>query len=672
MSKIVFEAKYLLSLLGVIFRQDYSYPLQKKPDWEKLYRLADYHDTSSAVHLAMMGNVQGIPEKWRERFHTRYQESLEYTRIFEGAETEVLSSLNEQKLSAVILSSSAIRKLYPIPETAANSPLVLYFGESSYSIGRGYLIDLGYETNVFYEGFGEHMRRADGLEIDIYHTLPYLAKTYKKNILSFLESSHSDERYPNLRSFSPEGFFLYRMLDSCYHYCTDSLKIRELLDLYFFYVHYHEQMDLEYVSSKCEDFSISELSENLMHIAEMWVGKKGSNLFSENRNDVSIYDALENRILTNGKSELDTLPDASLIRKEIQVELNKLDKEEQKKLRKEKIRNFFINIKKTIRWIFPDYKYMASLHPFLEKLPILLPIFWIFRGLNMLKIEIKLFFSNMGKKKEQPEDDVILDDSLSAERSYRTSSGGRRERKKTAWKPKQVDGKPVASYEFVGQKGKSVIISGANMPVANQETAGGDLNANAAFLSGNAANPSGDASMPSSFSSEGPSSATPASAFGTASMPSSIGVQGINRANRPEENRNNVNGAGGLNNSPIRPSAANDSERRLSGGEATIWEFPRVSLSGSDFTNRATTNQPLSQSRPQNHQFGKRNLIVPDSSFSDKDNLFQDSFTISHGASSDESHNLEDTTTTIDGREVNVSKWTFPSIEDLEDEGDGQ
>ena len=37
-----------------------------------------------------------------------------------------------------------------------------------------------------------------------------------------------------------------------------------------------------------------------------------------------------------------------------------------------------------LRWVFPDYRYMVSIYAVLEKIPVLLPVFWIVRDIRLL------------------------------------------------------------------------------------------------------------------------------------------------------------------------------------------------------------------------------------------------------------------------------------------------
>ena len=56
---------------------------------------------------------------------------------------------------------------------------------------------------------------------------------------------------------------------------------------------------------------------------------------------------------------------------------------------REKVKEKWEKALRKVRWCFPDYHYMASIYPMVEKIPPLLPVFWIIRGVRLLTRAIK-------------------------------------------------------------------------------------------------------------------------------------------------------------------------------------------------------------------------------------------------------------------------------------------
>ena len=72
------------------------------------------------------------------------------------------------------------------------------------------------------------------------------------------------------------------------------------------------------------------------------------------------------------------------LEKAIQKEIDKEKREESWELFTEKISDFLGGFRKKLQWAFPDYHYMSSIYPAVEKIPILLPVFWGVRGIRLL------------------------------------------------------------------------------------------------------------------------------------------------------------------------------------------------------------------------------------------------------------------------------------------------
>ena len=230
------------------------------------------------------------------------------------------------------------------------------------------------------------MKRAGGFQVEIYHHLPFLTKNYKKHMKSLLDRAYPDKKYPVLKVLSLESSYMFRMAEACYHFCTDSLKIRELLDLYLFYKLFHKDMNKKFLDARIKELDISLLSQSLLHMADMWFSSRKDSLFPYPKDSISLFDDMESRILSNGMVGADSIPEAAKLRKAIKDAENKEERAAKWRKWKEKWKNRFDGIKKQLRWIFPESSYMKSLYPGLENAPFLLPLYWIRRDFKLIRI----------------------------------------------------------------------------------------------------------------------------------------------------------------------------------------------------------------------------------------------------------------------------------------------
>lgn len=384
MNQSLFEGRTLVGMISSIIRQDALRVSYNRIEWDRMFRLADFHRVANIVYLGVLGNSESIPDRWRERFFGRYQEALLFGEHCKESVKEVLMWLDMREISCTMLVSESVRDFYKIPEAAANSPVQIYLDEKNYYLAKGYLIDLGYEADQLYKGVGERMVKISGVPIILYYHLPFRTPKYNKNMIKLVETAAMREPYSHIRMLSVENEFIYRMASAAYRYANDELTLREVLDIVLCHKAWREEIDDDALWKALEEFGVDMLAEKILRIAYMWFGDKEDDYFNDQPEDLSVYDVLEDRMLTSGEVNNEKDEQALTLRKRIQKEIDKEKREEEKELRQEKRQEFFDKIMKKIRWLFPDYHYMTSIFPIVERLPFLLPVFWIVRDIRLL------------------------------------------------------------------------------------------------------------------------------------------------------------------------------------------------------------------------------------------------------------------------------------------------
>ncbi len=372
-----------MGIVSSVVRQDDRRISFNRLDWERMYRLSDFHRVANIVYIGLLGYRETVPDKWRDRFFKRYQEVLLFGEHCDEAFQEVLAWLDMREISCTVLTSESVRSFYKISENAENSPVQIFLDEEKYYLAKGYLIDLGYETDETYKGFGERMKKVSGVTIILYRKLPFRTAKYTKNMVKILESAQIKEPYENIWMLPPESEFLYRMAGAAYRYVTDELTLREVLELMLCHRAWKDEIDEEDLWKRLDEYKIGGLAERILELAYMWFGEKTDTFLAEHAEDMSVYDVLEERILTRGIVNHERDDEALKLQSLIDKELEKEKKAEGKDLKKEKMGKYFSEIKRKLSWIFPDYHYMSSIYPAVEKIPLLLPVFWGVRGVRL-------------------------------------------------------------------------------------------------------------------------------------------------------------------------------------------------------------------------------------------------------------------------------------------------
>ncbi len=340
MDRSFYEGRLIVNIVGGIMRQDHLFPVHsKKLNWERIYRTADYHEVANIVYLGILGASEEMDPFWKEKFFESYRTAMRMNDTCSGEEAAVLGMLDRIAVQCVILGSSSIREFYEIPEAAGNTPLRLLFSEEDYPRAKGYLIDIGYEVDEHFKNHGEHMVNAAGFPLEIYRRIPMETELIQTNMRKLIDGAYRDPHFQGISGLSMEYGYIYRMTETVYLYCIDHLTIRYLLDTFQMYCAYRDDMDMDLVTDRLGRMRINEIADCLLQIAAMWFGAKNDPLLSGPKDDLSVYDYMENRILSNGLTgTVEKLGQASELREDIRHTAEKAQKQAEKLRRKEEKR----------------------------------------------------------------------------------------------------------------------------------------------------------------------------------------------------------------------------------------------------------------------------------------------------------------------------------------------
>ena len=93
-----YEGRILVNMAASVMRQDDLKPLHGNLDWERLFRVADYNKISNLIYLAILGNNEKMPERWKTRFYERYSDILKFNESCTEGEREILVLLELKKI----------------------------------------------------------------------------------------------------------------------------------------------------------------------------------------------------------------------------------------------------------------------------------------------------------------------------------------------------------------------------------------------------------------------------------------------------------------------------------------------------------------------------------------------------------------------------------------------
>ena len=322
-----YEGRILVNMAASVMRQDDLKPLHGNLDWERLFRVADYNKISNLIYLAILGNNEKMPERWKTRFYERYSDILKFNESCTEGEREILVLLELKKI----------------------------LDPEDYLFAKGYLVNIGYETDTLYPGVGEKMRIPGRFSVEIYHTFPFKTQVYQRGMEKLLQRAFLKENGDYIYEWNAIDQLVYLMIQSAYLYVTGHLQIRHLADLYVFYRKAAEEDQFQELENRLKEFKVNILAQKLLHLSYMWFGTREECASMETEEEeLQVFDILEKNVFygMTGKFGPETDEQALDLRSDILKEEERENRMEKRALFYRRLREFFSLVRRQLKELY--------------------------------------------------------------------------------------------------------------------------------------------------------------------------------------------------------------------------------------------------------------------------------------------------------------------------------
>ena len=353
-----YEERYLLLLLSAVMNQKPSPEPIRSIDWEKMFRLADYHGVAHAVHYGILGINQEISQTIRQQFFDKYLESVYRVGRLQKSELQLTALIGREKINCFYLSYVDTVKNYPIEEMCCRDSIE--FGSSRKSIRMiwNILRKADFEERRTDE-IGKLYYHIPGIKVLNFDYTLFFSFSMRRFFKTMLKSSSRKTSSKYITELPLDDRYLFLMCRLIDSYARGNISLSQIIDFWIFYKTYYEKFNWPYIYGRLKKLKISDFAERLEHLILRWFG---TGAIIEN---VETYEAMESYILSKGANG-----------REISSKLLPLIKNVADcYARNRKLEE----IRKMLTWLFPDQRYMEMIYPLLGKGRIFLPVFWILR-----------------------------------------------------------------------------------------------------------------------------------------------------------------------------------------------------------------------------------------------------------------------------------------------------
>ncbi|MDL2250253.1 nucleotidyltransferase family protein [Lachnospiraceae bacterium OttesenSCG-928-J05] len=358
-----YEADCLIKLIEAILSKQELPKFEQDPDWEKLYKLAIYHNVGSIAYCCLLGTEAYELDPWKEKLAKIYHKAVSLEGHYTAQVPRILEALEKARIDCVLFGDYILRVYYPRPEMRPLSSVNFLVDQRDCKAVRAIMMDLD-----FSEEQPLSFKKEPGLCITFYPRLEFLNKQFSKyfNIPLKQYVTLSTHRY--VRGFEPEEFYLYLLACVAEAYAKGDMDMGLLLDYRCFYRALYKTLDWGYLSKESERLKMGVFPEYITKLSALWYDG-----FVDDWED-AILTEMEAYVLTKGESgRVQSEKLLPLVRQVVDIYQRKL----QKKRRRERL-----------EILFPNLEYMQAMYRILRYVPPLLPFCWLLRGVRLRKDKI--------------------------------------------------------------------------------------------------------------------------------------------------------------------------------------------------------------------------------------------------------------------------------------------
>ena len=350
---------YLTSILTAVLHGTEIPQLPKKLTWESVYEMSLRHGVESMVYWGIKEYLDSESLLFKEWEGKNSQNMIQA--LIQEAETENLCDCFEQMgIRTIPLKGSVLRGLYSQPYFRYMGDMDFLIEEDAASKARSFMEKLGYQVEEFGELYHDSYVKRPYLYVELHRKLTFEDSKYRWYFDNIWDRIIPDETHPGRFRLSWEDFYIYHIVHFIKHYDHLGSGIRAIMDTYLFLQRYGTILDQNKLTEAFEKLELEEVRRFMEELSIRWFGTKDE---KENAAETDLSD-IEEKIWGSGI---------------FGTRFFEAVKQYQNIVEEKKT---FPKIRYLCQRIFMKKEWMLADYPILDKVPILLPVCWIHRGIK--------------------------------------------------------------------------------------------------------------------------------------------------------------------------------------------------------------------------------------------------------------------------------------------------
>lgn len=343
---------YLAELVRAQLEGKKAKALPKELKFEEIVELSHKNHMDYLLMGALL-NTEGLEEKKSKILRAYVMQSIIKTTTQVMELKKIIRRFEEKEIVNQPMKGAKMKFIYPRPEMREMSDIDILIRQDCMEKAEDELKEMGY---TLHQAIKHH---------DIYVKAPLMVveahrAMYDKTVDNNQYDYFSDFSKTVLQDgcsytydFKTEDFYIYMIAHMAKHFYVKGCGIRNLVDIYVYLQAKENEMDREYIDIELKKLGLDVFTDHMESIAMDWLNHKPLSKFQQ--------------------QVFDYMLDSGIYGKDENGIWNKFSEEKQKKKD--------VSVKQLKKWyFFPPLSYMTEYYPWLERIPVLLPVAWGIRA----------------------------------------------------------------------------------------------------------------------------------------------------------------------------------------------------------------------------------------------------------------------------------------------------
>lgn len=350
---------YIISLLKSAILDTTPAVPPEGVDIDTLFNIAHAHQVANILYLQLR-KCDSVDKEKLSLFKTSYMKALYLDLKQQYYLNLIIDAFEKNQIRHMMMKGSVIKALYPSSDLRRSGDLDIYVFDEDTSKAKEIMEQLGFETIQHDDVYAHDEYVIDGvIKVELHRKLISNKCPWDKECQKIVERIILQEPYQYRYVMTDDDYYLHMIGHMAKHMKYSGIGFKMFLDVWIYYKHYETCMDMERLNQHLTECGLYDFNTHVLKLCHYWFCDQTADALT-----------LEMADYVSSSGNFGTYQQL-------------LSGEMAQNAMKTKNRT----IGKTVYYIktlFMPFSHMKLRYPILQKIPLLLPLCWMYRAYDAL------------------------------------------------------------------------------------------------------------------------------------------------------------------------------------------------------------------------------------------------------------------------------------------------